>query len=163
MSQTELTISLHNGISIPLFGLDTIRYSEAEAYAAVTNALENGIRHIETASDYGTEKIIGQAIHDSPIPRSSLFVTDEINGINNTEAMIRSAEAAIRRLDLDYIDLLLMAWNGGETETDPANENVYKAWSIFTPGRSNICFKMLRLPRWYRMSVYFPGIRISTN
>ena len=128
MSQTELTISLHNGISIPLFGLDTIRYNEAEAYAAVTNALENGIRHIETASDYGTEKIIGQAIHYSPIPRSSLFVTDEINGINNTEAMIRSAEAAIRRLDLDYIDLLLMAWNGGETETDPANENVYKAW-----------------------------------
>ncbi len=128
MSQTELTISLHNGISIPLFGLDTIRYHENEAYAAVTNALENGIRHIETSSEYGTEKEIGQAIHDSPIPRSSLFITDEIHGISNTDAMIRSAEAAIKRLDLDYVDLLLMAWNGGETENDPANGNVYKAW-----------------------------------
>ena len=128
MSQTESNLNLHNGIPIPLFGLDTIGYSGHTAYTTVKEALANGIRHIETASDYGVEEEIGRAIHDSGIPRASLFVTDEITGINNTDATIRFAQAAIRRLQLDYVDLLLMAWNGGETEDDPANEAVYKAW-----------------------------------
>lgn len=128
MSEPEFIRHLHNGISIPLFGLDTIGYEGKQAYSAVTEALSNGIRHIETASDYGIEAQIGQAVQDSGIDRSSIFLTDEITGINNADATVRIAEAAIRRLQADYIDLLLMAWNGGENEDDPANTNVYKAW-----------------------------------
>ena len=127
MSQTESIRHLHNGIPIPLFGLDTINYKE-KTYSTVLEALHNGIRHIETASDYGVEAAIGKAIQDSGIPRCDLFITDEITGLNNTDATVRAAKASFRRLQLDYIDLLLMAWNGGYTETDPANVNIYKAW-----------------------------------
>lgn len=138
MSEPEATIRLHNGIEMPLYGIDTVNYSGKEAYSAVRDALENGIRHIETAADYGTEKEIGEAIRDSGVPRSSLFITDEITGINHSEATVRSAQASLRRLGIDYIDLMLLAWNGGNDEQDPANRNVYKAWkgleSIYKSG-----------------------------
>lgn len=128
MSLTEETLRLHNGVRIPCFGLDTISFSRDEVPHVVTEALKNGIRHIETASSYGTEEAIGAAIRASGIARDELFLTDEISGISHPEATARSALASLRRLGVDYLDLLLLGWNGGDTENDPANANVYKAW-----------------------------------
>jgi diketogulonate reductase-like aldo/keto reductase len=127
MAFTGNEIALHNGILIPLCGLDTIELNKNTAYAGIRSALDNGIRHIETAADYGIEAETAKALEDCNIPRSSLFITLEINGLKNTDATIRSAEASIRRLGLDYIDLLLMAWNGKEQD-HPDNRDVYTAW-----------------------------------
>ncbi len=122
------SLSLHNGISIPLYGLDTIGLTAADAYRAVTEAVHKGIRHIETSAEYGIESEIGRAILECGVPRKELFLTDEIRGISNTDATIRSANASMKRLNADYIDLLLLSWNGGDTADDPKNRNIYKAW-----------------------------------
>lgn len=128
MTAEQEIVKLHNGTGIPLYGLDTIDFSEQELGPLITTALNNGIRHIETAADYNTETAIGEAIRNCGVPRKELFLTDEIKGINNTDATVRSANASMRRLGADYVDLLLLAWNGGETESDPKNSNIYKAW-----------------------------------
>ena len=141
MFQKQPSIELHNGIEIPLYGLDTIALNASEAYTFVRQAIDNGIRHIETAAEYGIEAEIGKAIADSGIGRSELFLTDEISGIRNTGATRRSAEAALRRLSTDYVDLLLMGWNGGQSEEDPANSGVYLAWkgleSLYKSGKAH--------------------------
>ena len=128
MSFTEQTLALHNGSFIPLYGLDTISYDASEIPSVVSKALNNGFRHIETAADYGVEEEIGTALLNSPVPRADLFITDEITGLKNTEATIRSAKASLKRLHTDYFDLLLMAWNGGEQEDSASNKQVMTAW-----------------------------------
>ncbi|MFM6968212.1 MAG: aldo/keto reductase, partial [Microbacteriaceae bacterium] len=47
------TISLNDGTSIPQLGLGTYRLDDAEAERVVSEALEVGYRHIDTASLYG--------------------------------------------------------------------------------------------------------------
>lgn len=121
-------IELHNGIRIPLCGLDTIQLTLSTAYAGIRNALDSGICHIETAADYGLEKEIGKALDDADVPRSKLFITDEIVGLKSSEATMHAAERSMKRLGIDYIDLLLMAWNGGAEESDPKNKEVLSAW-----------------------------------
>ena len=128
MNATLEKLKLHNGIEIPLYGLDTIGFKENELKSLIKEAMENGIVHIETAAEYNTETAIGEAIAECGIARKDLFLTDEIKGINNTDATIRSASASLRRLGVDYVDLLLLAWNGGANESDPDNKRVYKAW-----------------------------------
>lgn len=128
MNATHEKLKLHNGIEIPLYGLDTIGFKENELKSLIKEAMENGIVHIETAAEYNTETAIGEAIAECGIARKDLFLTDEIKGINNTDATVRSANASLRRLGVDYVDLLLLAWNGGANESDPNNKRVYKAW-----------------------------------
>ena len=128
MSFTTQNLTLHNGTAIPLFGLDTITLNESTAAAAVSNALNDGIRHIATSAEYSIESAIGEALQKSGVSRAELFLTDEIRGLRNTDALIRSAQASMRRLRTDYIDLLLLAWNGGGKEDDPANRDVYRSW-----------------------------------
>ena len=128
MALNKDIINLHNGIQVPLSGLDTIGLDSSTAGKQIAEAAANGILHIETAADYGIESAVGEALKQSGVPRSELFLTDEIIGINNTDATVRSAKASIRRLGTDYVDLLLMAWNGGSDENDPNNRAVYKAW-----------------------------------
>ena len=128
MPLTQNETLLHNGIRIPLCGLDTIGLTPGTAYAGIRNALSSGIRHIETAAEYGTEAEIGKALEDADIPRSELFLTDEIVGLKTTEATLRSACRSMKKLGQDYLDLILMAWNGGTEENDPANREVLLAW-----------------------------------
>ena len=128
MALSQNRVKLHNGITVPLYGLDTIGFSEEELPSLIRQAINNGITHIETSAEYNTEAAIGEAIRESGIPRKDLFLTDEIKGINNTEATVRSANASLRRLGVDYVDLLLLAWNGGDNETDPQNKRVHVAW-----------------------------------
>ena len=62
MFQKQPSIELHNGIEIPLYGLDTIGLNASEAYTFVRQAIDNGIRHIETAAEYGIEAEIGKVV-----------------------------------------------------------------------------------------------------
>ena len=128
MSTTERSLILHNHTEIPLYGLDTIDLTDTTAESAVHRALNAGIRHFATAAEYSIEASLGEALEHSSVPRSDLFLTDEIRGLTNTDALIRSAHASLWRLRTDYVDLLLLAWNGSKTEDDPGNRNVYASW-----------------------------------
>ena len=77
MNATLEKLKLHNGIEIPLYGLDTIGFKENELKSLIKEAMENGIVHIETAAEYNTETAIGEAIAECGIARKDLFLTDE--------------------------------------------------------------------------------------
>jgi diketogulonate reductase-like aldo/keto reductase len=125
MSLTD-TYSLSNGVKIPKVGFGTWQSPDGDvAYEAVKTALEVGYRHIDTAQTYGNEKSIGQAIKDSGIPREELFVTTKIwNFVSNYEEAVASIRESLEKLDLAYIDLMLIHWpNPMKTRPDFAKRN----------------------------------------
>lgn len=103
-------IKLSNGIEIPKIGFGVFQIPDlTECEYAVTKALEVGYRLIDTASVYGNEQAVGNAIRKSSIPRNELFVTTKVW---ISEAGYEQAKEAfnnsIRRLGLEYIDLYLI-------------------------------------------------------
>lgn len=105
------TFPLAGGGSIPCLGLGTYKAEKQECYDAVRAALEIGYRHIDTAAFYGNEDAVGQAIRDSGISRSDIFVTTKVwhtdQGYDKT---MRAFEKSFEALNLGYIDLYLIHW-----------------------------------------------------
>lgn len=103
------TLTAH-GAKMPAIGYGTMelpqRGSELVAYA-----IKSGYRLIDTARKYGTEEKVGEGIRLSGIARSELWVTTKVTELDAREAdFLRSAEASLKALQLDYVDLLLVHW-----------------------------------------------------
>lgn len=104
-----------NGAEIPAVGLGTWQLRGDDAVSAVGSALRQGYRHIDTAAVYGNEAEVGQAIRASQTPRDQIFVTTKVWPSDLADGRLqRSAEASLKRLGLDRIDLLLIHWPSGE-------------------------------------------------
>ena len=104
-------VALRNGVLIPSIGFGTWPLKGDEAVAAVKSALSVGYRHIDTAENYQNEEAVGQAIRESGVPRGQIFVTTKFNRQWHSVAGARTAcEASLKRLGLDYLDLLLIHW-----------------------------------------------------
>lgn len=97
-------------MEIPLIGFGTFRLKGDDAYNMVLSALQNGYRHIDTAKLYGNEKNVGKAIKDSGINRNEIFITTKIwkDDLKNENRMIKSVKNSLKKLDVDYIDLVLL-------------------------------------------------------
>ena len=67
--------ALHDGTSIPQLGYGLHRVDPQEAERLVSEALEAGYRHFDTAHIYGNEEGVGKAIAKSGIPREELYIT----------------------------------------------------------------------------------------
>src|SRR3954453_10039052 len=67
-------LTLNNGVQMPALGLGVFQTPPEETRAAVESALRTGYRHIDTAAAYGNEREVGEAIHNSGVPRGELFV-----------------------------------------------------------------------------------------
>ena len=111
---TALTDSfvLSNGVKIPCVGFGTWQTPSGNiTRESVMTALGCGYRHIDTASGYANEADVGAAIRESGIARSDVFVTTKhwITERGYTKT-IAAAEASLRELGLDYIDLYLVHW-----------------------------------------------------
>jgi 2,5-diketo-D-gluconate reductase A len=102
VEQSAITIS--PGVDLPLVGLGTWQASGRQAYDAVRHALELGYRHIDTATMYGNEREVGQAVRDSGAPRDEVFITTKLlsrDAGRERETLAASLEAlAVERLDL---------------------------------------------------------------
>lgn len=98
-------------MQIPAFGLGTFRLQGQQVIDSVRTGLELGYRHIDTAQIYGNEADVGQAIADSAVPRSELFVTSKI-WIDNLgrDALIPSLRESLSKLRLEHLDLTLIHW-----------------------------------------------------
>lgn len=108
---TVPTITLAHGAEIPAIGLGTWPLAGAEGAAAVRTAIEAGYRLIDTAENYRNEDAVGQGIRDSGIPREQLFLTTKFNRKwHSVDGARQAAEASLRRLGVDYLDLLLIHW-----------------------------------------------------
>ena len=104
------TLTLNDGVDIPVFGFGTFRLPpDGSTYRAVREALDLGIRHIDTAAAYFNEHEVGQAIRDSGLARESVFVTSKLWLQDyGFEAAQRGIETSRQKLDLGYIDLYLI-------------------------------------------------------
>jgi diketogulonate reductase-like aldo/keto reductase len=127
------TLTLRNGVVIPLLGFGTWQIKDGEeAYASTLAALAAGYRHIDTAAAYRNESSIGRAIKDSGIPRKQLFITTKLEShLKNYEQTFVEFEQSRRRLGLDYIDLYLIhapcPWRELQTNPDYSQGNI-AAW-----------------------------------
>ncbi|MGX7112303.1 aldo/keto reductase [Gemella cuniculi] len=103
------TLKLNNGVNIPILGFGVFNISDEETKDAVANAIKAGYRHIDTAQLYLNEKGVGEGIKASGVPREELFITTKL-WINNTnyENARSSFEHSLKKLNLDYVDLLLI-------------------------------------------------------
>ena len=97
-------------ISMPRFGLGVWQMSDMECEASILHALNNGYRLIDTATAYGNETAVGEAIRKSEIPRDEIFVVTKLRRVHATgfdETIIQCKES-LERLGLDYVDLYLV-------------------------------------------------------
>ena len=104
------TITLANDVEIPVLGFGTFQITDpTEAENSVIAAIQAGYRHIDTAQSYMNEEAVGRGVKNSGVPREELFVTTKIWVENTTyEGVLNSFEDSLKRLDMDYVDLLLL-------------------------------------------------------
>jgi len=132
---------LNNGVEMPWLGYGTYKVGPGEvAEKAVTDALEVGYRHIDTATYYGNEVDVGNAIRKSDIVRDEIFVTTKLwNSDQGYDSASRAFEDSIERLDIEYLDLYLIHWPvpGKFCESWAALEDVYRSGRVRAIGVSN--------------------------
>ncbi|MGE8548042.1 MAG: 2,5-didehydrogluconate reductase DkgB [Alcaligenes sp.] len=98
-------------MSIPSFGVGTFRLTGQTVIDSVRNALDLGYRSVDTAQIYGNEADVGQAIVQSGVPRSDLFVTTKIWTDNYAKSkLVPSLRESLEKLRTDYVDLTLIHW-----------------------------------------------------
>lgn len=116
-------IALNSGYDIPQLGYGVFKVDPAETERSVSEALEFGYRHIDTAAIYGNESGVGAAIAKSGIPRDELFITTKLwNNRHGGDEPRAALEESLEKLGLDYVDLYLVHWPA------PANGLFVNAW-----------------------------------
>ncbi|MGN7358945.1 aldo/keto reductase [Paenibacillus sp. SAF-054] len=139
------TTTLHNGVTMPWFGLGVFKVEEGpELVEAVKAAIKHGYRSVDTAAIYGNEEGVGQGIREglreAGISRKDLFVTSKVwNADLGYESTIAAYEASLQKLGLDYLDLYLIHWpvEGKFKEAWRALETLYKEGKVKAIGVSN--------------------------
>ncbi|PSH55598.1 aldo/keto reductase [Phyllobacterium sophorae] len=100
-----------NGAAIPVIGLGTWTLKDEVCSELVADALSLGYRHVDTASTYDNERAVGEGLRFSGVPRDEVFVTTKVWYTDIAPGDLeRSAEASLKRLGLDTVDLLLIHW-----------------------------------------------------
>ena len=103
--------TLSNGVIMPLLGLGVYDMYHREAETAVSSALEIGYRLIDTAPLYQNETQVGNAIRQSGIARSELFITTKVsNQDQGIESTLRAFDQSLKKLNTDYIDQYMIHW-----------------------------------------------------
>lgn len=100
---------LSNGVHMPKVGLGTWLIKNDVVTPIVADALEVGYRHIDTAPAYMNEGGVAEAIHASGIPREELFIATKVGAESKKyDGVVRSIDRSLKKMNLDYIDLLLI-------------------------------------------------------
>lgn len=112
---TSVTESVHNlfagGANIPAIGLGTWTFDDDAAARLVSEAINVGYRHIDTAAMYRNEAGVGEGLRFSGLPRSKVFLTTKVWYTDIAEGDLqRSVEGSLKRLDVDHVDLVLIHW-----------------------------------------------------
>lgn len=133
------TIRLNNGIEMPMLGYGLFQVAPEEAERCTGDALEVGYRLIDTAQAYGNEEGVGNAIAKSGIRREDIFVVTKVWITNaGEEKAAASIEKSLRKLQTDYIDLLLIHQAYGDVFGSwRAMEKAYQAGKVRAIGVSN--------------------------
>lgn len=124
-------LDLNDGNSIPQLGFGVFKVDPGETERIVTDALQAGYRHIDTAAIYGNEEGVGRAIAASGIDRSELFITTKLwNNRRGRDDTRRALDESLTKLGLDHVDLYLIHWPA------PAGEPIRETWETFADFRN---------------------------
>lgn len=133
------TVTLNNGVEMPILGFGVYQIPPEQTEQAVSEALETGYRHLDTAAAYGNEEAVGRAIASSGIPRDELFVTTKMwvqdTGEDNAKRLFEESRT---RLALDYVDLYLIHQPYGDYYSSwRAMQDLYRDGQVRAIGVSN--------------------------
>lgn len=147
------TVILNSGYVMPINGLGTYSLTGDTCVKSVASALQSGVRLIDTAYMYSNEEEVGRAIRESGIPREEIFVITKLypNQFSDPEAAI---EQALDKLDIDYIDMMLLHHPG----TDDVK--AYKAMEKYVESGK---IRSLGLSNWYvsELEEFLPQVTIK--
>jgi diketogulonate reductase-like aldo/keto reductase len=120
------TLPLPGGEGIPQLGFGVWQVPQEQTAEVVTRAFLAGYRHIDTASIYGNEAGVGQAVHAAGLQRSDVFITTKVfNDDHGLQQAKRAAKESLQRLQMDHVDLLLIHW------PVPAKDQYVETWQAF--------------------------------
>ena len=138
---TTPEIRLMNGLRLPGIGFGTYKAGD-KSFEAVCAALDAGYRLIDTASVYGNEREVGEAVASGNVPREELIITTKAwrtqLGYDN---VLRAYEQSLKKLKMDYADIYLLHWPARDYEVDRdswrAMERLYDEGLVKAIGVSN--------------------------
>lgn len=134
---------LNNGISMPKMGIGTFLLEPDDAEEAVYNALKDGYKLIDTANAYMNEKAVGRGIKKSGVDRKDIFLVTKLWPSVYTDD--NAVDETLKRLDTDYIDLLLLHQPAGNYLQGYKNmEKAYKEGKVKAIGLSNFEIPQLK-------------------
>lgn len=111
MAQKVATITLNNGVEMPMLGLGVLRMPPEETGPVVGTAISKGYRLIDTAAAYLNEAPIGEAIAKSGVDRSEFFIATKVPmGEHGYNEVLSRFEKSRAKLGADYVDLYLLHW-----------------------------------------------------
>ncbi|MGO2745285.1 aldo/keto reductase [Microbacterium sp.] len=117
-------ITLNDGHTIPQLGCGVFKVDPADTERTVSDALEVGYRHIDTAAIYGNEAGVGAAIAKSGIARDELFITTKLwNDRHDGDEPNKAIAESLEKLGLEQVDLYLVHW------PTPAKDNYVHAFA----------------------------------
>lgn len=127
---------LNNGVKMPMAGIGTFLLTPDEAEASVLSALQNGYRLIDTANAYMNEKAVGRAMREPGVRREDIFLETKLwPAFYEDEDAV---EKTLKRLDTEYIDLLLIHQPAGNYIAGYRQmEKAYKEGKVRAIGLSN--------------------------
>jgi len=108
---TVPALTLNDGNTIPQLGFGVFQIPPKDTATAVSQALEVGYRHIDTAQMYGNEAGVGEAVAASGLARDDVFITSKLNnGFHRPDDARRAFEGTLEALRTDHVDLFLIHW-----------------------------------------------------
>jgi 2,5-diketo-D-gluconate reductase A len=116
-------VTLPGGGSMPMIGFGTWQLRGRVGRESMRAALAAGYRHIDTATMYGNEADVGQALASSGLDRDEVFITTKLpSGRAGRERA--TLAASLRALGTSYVDLWLVHW-------PPAGRALTQVWREF--------------------------------
>lgn len=147
------TVTLNSGFEMPVYGIGTYSLTGKTCVDSVAAALKSGVRLIDTAYMYRNEESVGEAIRNSGVPREEIFVITKLypNQYGNPEAAI---EEALRKLDIGYIDMMLLHHPG---------DNDVKAYLAMEKAVRDGKIRSLGLSNWYveELEEFLPQVSVT--
>lgn len=146
-------VTLNSGYEMPIYGIGTYSLTDSECVDSVTEALENGVRLIDTAYMYHNEESVGEAVRNSGIPREEIFVITKLypNQFSDPESAI---EDALKKLDIGYIDMMLLHHPGADD---------VKAYLAMEQAVADGKIRSIGLSNWYveELEEFLPQVNIT--
>ncbi|MCL6593832.1 MAG: aldo/keto reductase, partial [Alicyclobacillus sp.] len=156
------TITLSDGLSVPVMGLGTFSLRGQEGVRAIQAAIEMGYRLLDTAYNYENEGTVGEAVRRSSVPREALCITSKLPGRYHTyDKAITAIQESLYRANLEYYDLYLIHW------PNPRQNLYVEAWQALIEAKRRGWVRSVGvsnfLPEHLQRLVQETGVKPSIN